>query len=149
MTGIIPWEQPLPDDPPIRVHARDLMVGNIVLHESPFFSGTLSSIHQVTGVFCDRVEHYKNDNVFDDYTSPYESIFGIPLDDEWLQRLGFVKAHYGYDYLMGGHFNLFYGPAKQFLSCYKENIASDLPIKSVHQLQNIYYALTGLELNYR
>jgi hypothetical protein len=74
----------------------------------------------------------------------------IPLTPEILERCGFVKTIYGWD-SVNTSFN-FYQARKDslLLPCFKENVCGDnsFPIKHLHQLQNLFFALTGQELNY-
>jgi hypothetical protein len=86
------------------------------------------------------------------YTTPFDP---IPLTEEWLLKLGFKQC--GYEMLSWKHetllpsFNLdginwadFDEPDYQFLN-YK--VADEiLRIDYVHQLQNLYFTLTGEEL---
>ena len=62
----------------------------------------------------------------------------IPLTEEWLKRFGFgLCEHRGYvkgEFYIGLSFN-FYSDMASF------------KVNSVHQLQNLYFALTGEELN--
>ena len=65
----------------------------------------------------------------------------IPLTEEWLLNFGYIKN--GSNYIIQGH-SIFV--CNDLLMCDKNGIV----LKSVHQLQNLYFALTGgkeLELN--
>ncbi len=101
----------------------------------PKSSGTVSLLHK-------RDEY----NQFDEFIAP------IPLSAEWLERFGFGKSdehemghnhrddfHFYYDY----HFKRFRiesGHAS------KVEYHQVLDIQYVHQLQNLYYSLTGKDL---
>jgi len=66
---------------------------------------------------------------------------GIPLTEEWLVRLGFkFKNGYGYTFVRG-----------YVTKSDKYWIYHDICVKInyVHQLQNLYFALTGTELTYK
>ena len=74
----------------------------------------------------------------------------ILLTDEWLLRFGFNEDHYG-DYYREYNIN----PDKHFHSYFELTQMSnksyqireyDIYIAYVHQLQNLYFALTGEEL---
>lgn len=76
----------------------------------------------------------------------------IPLTEEWLLRFGFVKKdnyfHIEHDYFGGYAYDLRnYCLTKCYPSGINEFHSSD--IKHVHQLQNLYFALTGTELELR
>jgi hypothetical protein len=65
----------------------------------------------------------------------------IPLTEEWLLKFGFKKVE-GWD-------DMFYFEIGNF-QVYEYNVSgfefNDFDIKHVHQLQNLYYALTNEEL---
>jgi len=72
----------------------------------------------------------------------------IPLTAEWMEEFGFVKdEHYG-TYCLGdycvspnyGDFRFMNDPCSDALSYWITNV------KWVHQLQNLYFAITGKEL---
>tara|TARA_R110000796_G_scaffold202799_1_gene319086 strand:+ start:299 stop:649 length:351 start_codon:yes stop_codon:yes gene_type:complete len=66
----------------------------------------------------------------------------IPLTEEWLERFGFEYSDLNGD---SGLWKIppfqIYGKYNQFIYDYK------LDVNYVHQLQNLYFALTGEELN--
>jgi len=87
-----------------------------------------------------------------DYDSGYQFIIGqvkdfkpIPLTEEWLIRFGFDKKgeqyFKGYCYEIGMMLN---SNNEWYID---DGIRTfDLPLKYVHQLQNLYHSLTGEEL---
>ena len=91
------------------------------------------------------------------FNSGFDLITPIPLTEEWLVKLGFDKKENGYykDF-SGGSMRVDENIIALFIgSEYALNIAMDydfveLPneIPKVHQLQNLYFALTGEELTY-
>lgn len=82
----------------------------------------------------------------------YEDLHPIPLTEEWLLKFGFSiinenSAGKRYGYVIGGVFNS--GLTFTFWKTTKEAgkfFRGDLELKSVHQLQNLYFALTNNEL---
>jgi hypothetical protein len=76
----------------------------------------------------------------------------IPLTEEWLFKFGFEKTHL-FDtvlYISNTNFHISFNNSIYQLN-YKENPKSHwLPVckdlKYIHQLQNLYFALTGEEL---
>lgn len=76
----------------------------------------------------------------------------IPLTEDWLLKLGFTEYHYSDD-IWGWVFNYF-GYINEYqirihnsFIEYQENpILLNKSIEYVHQLQNLYFALTGEEL---
>jgi hypothetical protein len=74
------------------------------------------------------------------------SLKPIPLTEEWLLRFGFLRQHDGLVFYKNGHFiepnntvNLFDFYTGDYGDWY-------VTIEHVHQLQNLYFALTGEEL---
>ena len=85
----------------------------------------------------------------------YEELEPIPLTEEWLLKFGFHKHH-------GEYYNetiaIWEKGYLWYFSIYPlEDMEDELPdmsahrtghyVKCVHQLQNLYHALTGEELN--
>ena len=76
-----------------------------------------------------------------DYITP------IPLTEEWLLKFGFFEDN---TYLNIGEVRYYIGEFGTYLDeqvWWNEEIISD-HIKHVHQLQNLYHALTNEELNH-
>jgi hypothetical protein len=86
-------------------------------------------------------------------------IHGIPLTEEWLLKLGFIKysgrtktwrngrqfiSKYYRHYSNVDYFSLTFHVMYDMITL--NNYNSRLDIKYVHQLQNLYFALTGKEL---
>ena len=75
------------------------------------------------------------------YTLYFEDVYGLKLTEEWLVKFGFVYKSYGYgdsewkQWWFNGYFINGFRCA-----------TSNIEIKSVNQLQNLYFALTGEEL---
>jgi hypothetical protein len=67
-----------------------------------------------------------------------EGIEPIPLTDDWLRKFGFKKVAEN-DFILG-KFSLYY------VLYYDGYRVSEIIPKYVHQLQNLYFALTGEEL---
>lgn len=70
----------------------------------------------------------------------YDDLMAIPLNEEWLLKFGFELIN-GNKY-RNGHIELLDGPNH----CYEYFYGGFTKIKYVHQLQNLYFALTGEEL---
>ena len=77
----------------------------------------------------------------------------IPLTNEILLKTGFKYNETDEEYTIGSiDFESAQEDADRYFSLWSENkedfecYFSDIPIKSVHQLQNLYFALTGEEL---
>lgn len=95
-----------------------------------------------------------------DYKAAYENLTPIPLTEEWLLSFGFEKLPSETDSKYHGNNALNFGYPVLFLNRYeylatnsKGNSSGNLFLnglkiecKYVHQLQNLYYALTGQKL---
>ena len=68
----------------------------------------------------------------------------IPLTEEWLRRLGFERGNCGEIVLFNKVFTIEVEDNKFWFGCDCHSIERE--IKHVHQLQNLYFALTGEEL---
>jgi hypothetical protein len=69
---------------------------------------------------------------------------GIPLTEDWLVKLGFVK--YGVMFHLPPLTIIFNSEKKQFIVYIGLDESTSYYPKFVHQLQNLYFALTGEEL---
>lgn len=133
--------------------AEELRIGNLVWTD---YSGEML----VSAIMDDKKNQYlclrKNEN-FPDGRYIIGDVSGIPLTEEWLVRMGFnntaikwmdksvsnpvfiKKDKYYLEFVDGEYyFNLFFGMSN--------NPVHLTAIKYVHQLQNLYFALTGEEL---
>ena len=117
-----------------KISAQDLRIGNLVLLNGEYHTVRVSSL-----LMCNHLKP-------------------IPLTPELLERCGFVKEpprHYtlvlskevnGIEQL-----SIYFGDDGEILfqqlvgGGYYQGV--DVPVSSLHQLQNIYYALTAIELD--
>jgi len=106
--------------------ATELRIGNYVVGDS----GTPYRIE--LSDFADWYNDH-NSHEYGDHVKP------IPLTEEWLTRFGFVKEKGSY--IMGVHQSRFSGLMK-----FKFDPLDITRVKYVHELQNLYFALTGEEL---
>ena len=114
--------------------ANELRIGNIV--GCDIQSVTVKAINDETCV-C-------HNGSGKPYVLHLEDLFGMKLTEEWLLKFGFEKdnmlnilyylKNFGYVCLLENEPSIFR----------KEGI--EIKIKHVHQLQNLYFALTGEEL---
>ena len=72
-----------------------------------------------------------------------ENTKGILLTEEWLNKFGFISNPYE-DRYEKDDFHIHCDKTKGFLDLWVTNCRLDL--KYVHQLQNLFFALTGYEL---
>lgn len=81
-------------------------------------------------------------------SATYALLNPIPLTPDILEKCGFVRVSVGYN-LKNSVFSLYQSnnPNRQnILPCWNEQICSDVPVKYLHQLQNLIFTLTGSEL---
>ena len=74
-----------------------------------------------------------------------EELEPIPLTEEWLEQFGFEKVVNGLFAIDLFHYNL--KEYRLYISKNESNEVDFVEIKHVHSLQNLYFALTGEELN--
>lgn len=117
--------------------AEELRIGNLVLYQ-----GDPKIIVGITE------EHPYIDDITFDYLD-WDEIKPIPLTEEWLLNLGFTtdpKHHvlcYDLGLLSIELPNKFHSSGRAYFNSWA--ILNEMP-KHVHQLQNLYFALTGQEL---
>ena len=73
----------------------------------------------------------------------------IPLTEEWLERFGFsVRKSLGFEaYDLDDTYTIYYNTtATPYGFELSFGVDFEIEIKHVHQLQNLYFALTGEEL---
>jgi hypothetical protein len=119
--------------------ASELRIGNLIL-----LSYATSGIFRITEIAKDRCMFYDDLNKFSSGTIlPY--IQPIPFTEEWLLKFGAISNFYKDRYEL---------PVKNefiFIDCDQSRtpnlwMAKYPHIKHVHQLQNLFHAITGEEL---
>ena len=128
--------------------ATDLRIGNLVtdkwsVGKYPF------KIVSIGKNIC----HYFGNQEF---SAKYEDLEPIPLTEEWLLKFGFEKAKHshGYDcYIKDGFdFDIVSHGRYWVLAIYTDESCTDSlyfahgRFEYVHQLQNLYFSITGSEL---
>jgi hypothetical protein len=87
-----------------------------------------------------------NSDDWDFYSTPEISrLKGVPLDEEWLLDFGFINDTAFYTKECLGLVKM----KRDYFSPYVNNMIQgwiDIELKYVHQLQNLYFALTQTEL---
>jgi hypothetical protein len=117
------------------IQANELRIGNLVC----FIDETGASPDYIeTNVGMMEIQHaIKNNDFFQ----------GIPLTEEWLVRFGLMdKPSYKAFHIGSMEFDI----PSMIGGCLDNELGLDqensIHIQSVHQLQNLYFALTGEEL---
>ena len=107
--------------------ANELRIGNLVLSQ-----WENNKIHKVRGQDIFDLEQGIDSNSFQP----------IPLTEEWLLKFGFNKGKFNYKWQYG---NFIYDQKLKLWVWFGVQI-HDYLIENVHQLQNLYFALTAQEL---
>lgn len=83
----------------------------------------------------------------------YEDIFPIPLTEEWLRRLGFEDNKIRHSYYLELMVRKYITSTQGWIdNAWRVDILDTIPcalgfhFKYIHQLQNLFYSLTGEEL---
>ena len=136
--------------------ANELRIGNIVDRTCRRGDVYLPAnypmkVYEITSFECLLYDIKKHPSQLK--TMPVEGlrdVFGIPLTEEWLLKFGFLSDGDGFLkdikhnelFIHLNHFN-----EVIFQIGYKDNWSMNMSIRYVHQLQNLYFALTGEELS--
>jgi hypothetical protein len=117
--------------------ANELRIGNLV------------SLPGVEIEYCEVLELGKIRANISGGSFRYHAFLPIPLTEEWLVRFGFEKLWYDDNGLKLPYYR-FNDPEYVFdldyEFCYTREDGGYIRVKSIHQLQNLYFAMTGEEL---
>lgn len=144
------------------IQARELRIGNFIFDDEGLFSKVIGFTPFDHSSRCDEdegceilIDIYMPDTVLKERIVESKLASPIPLTPEWLERCGFEFLPFDkgvslFDYFKkSDNFELFilhkgvkceYQPGVFY---YKDE---NHPIKYLHQLQNLYFTLTGEEL---
>lgn len=131
------------------MEAKNFRVGNLVMSNELACNCEPNKILEIAGVGLDL--DFNNGT-----TQNYVGISGIPLNKEWLNNFGFNDEEYKQGYI-GVEFKTnmildFVLSKPKFMGKWQDFYAYELgqhrfvPLKYVHQLQNLFFAITGTEL---
>lgn len=125
------------------VRASELRLNNIVQDEH----GIIQYVYRIWQNGAELVEEQDGDN---DLDYPEDEIFPVKLTEEWLLKFGFEKklncSNMIY-YILAGKCLLEYNLTHNIADIVRKvHLDLFIDIKYVHQLQNLYFALTGEEL---
>lgn len=118
------------------VKSNELRIGNII--EFPFIGGNVEVIGVALRV--DNVLFIQSKLTTSTFFELPEKYKPIPITEEWLLKFGFDKIE------NGTYLNKFYVTIVSGYCVFWITDTYSVAIKYVHQLQNIYFALTGEEL---
>ena len=114
------------------IKASDLRIGNLVISSSKIIAIESIDKYGVNVFYCR--------DYGEEYWCLHDNLTPIPLTEEWLLKFGFEKS------IIGMRLNVFL--FSDGVMCIPDGQeARELPhIKYVHQLQNLFFALTDKEL---
>lgn len=114
---------------------NELRIGNIVM------------AHRHIGAITEIGEVMKGNSIIDgeewSFSLSMNYINPVPLTEKWLKRFGAVYKEKHDHFDLNGYTILCMKNECIILNC-----GNDLSIEYVHQLQNLYFVLTGEELTY-
>jgi hypothetical protein len=121
--------------------ANELRIGSIIEYQSKTIT--------VTGIIGNTIYHGEG---FDSNIGSYEVFNPIKLTEDWLLKAGFEVVYDSeftkrLDFIKDNRFDFFINKQNETISGirFKGNTFFN-EVKHVHQLQNLYFALTGNEL---
>lgn len=113
------------------IQANELRIGNLLSYRNNVVKINLSDI----------------DYVYTDNTGSQKYFKTIPITEEWLLKFGFDKSNrIDFGELKPCYANFSFALMIRHNSYFIDWIGGNTEIKYVHQLQNLYFALTGEEL---
>lgn len=125
-----------------QLSAKDLRLGNNLQDEI----GNIYTVRRLNTEDDDDILVNEKMNL---KTLNYD-VFGIPLSEDVLLKLGFEKySAENFKHQKVDKLRAYLQPIRNGYGIYLEGCYSLPNIKSVHQLQNLYYALTGEELTFK
>lgn len=127
------------------INAKELRVGNKVSILQGFEV-------EVVGIYEDEILTDFEGNEGDYFNDKEEDVSGILLTEEWLLKYGFYKREYqidGCDVYQKGQWRVALNYEQEYFVLYDRIISPTwelLRLKYVHQLQNLFFALTDEDL---
>lgn len=125
------------------MEAKDFRIGNMVSYYHPEVEGIDPLIGHVMNIDEEDIMVAE----YQDVSLKSYTIGGVFLTLEWLKKLGFKhSSHFGNGYLLN---NLVLAGDKENKKFYLiDTSRRPSQIKYLHQLQNLYFDIHGVELSY-
>ena len=114
----------------------ELRIGNLV-----DLGNRIAKISEIYHKACTVLDIEETQDTIEDY----ERIKPIPLTEWWLLKFGFEKNENNQFILMDGDVDILFNKDLNGWTCDDINFSINQTLY-VHQLQNLYFALTGEEL---
>ncbi len=122
--------------------ARELRIGNYINPKFPM---------KVVNIFPDEVNADFEGNEGDVFEFKNEDIEGVPIDEEWLLELGIKDGFLKFNYSEMG-LNIERAQSTNYWIIkigYGNEFRPLVALEYRHQLQNLYFSLTGEELEFK
>ena len=124
------------------MNALELRLGNII-KDTRHPERECTVFRLTCGVDFNITYHYSKSNELSYSKENINALQPVPITEEWLRKLGFVAEGINYHtFSKNGSTVLLQTDGRVFYL----TTCSDVEFKYVHQLQNLYYAITGNEL---
>lgn len=124
---------------------NEIRIGNWIHHKATWSYRQLDPPNE-----CDFQWDTQDWYALGECTLSLDDIEPIPLTEEWLCKFGFTQISGKQEYFkpfQGRYHNVLLGGLEPIYKMgYSDDGIIQLPIYYIHQLQNLYYALTGEEL---
>lgn len=120
------------------IDVKELSIGNYVLYKDN--KAEISGIN-LGHIFARTFyKEAKTQTSLENKSLSIEECYCIPITEELLLECGFEKHQ-------GGNDTVYYNPLLELDAHFRlKGVSYNVQVKSLHQLQNIYFALTGEEL---
>lgn len=130
------------------IYVKELRIDNFVMCKNEICRINMinrGDVVEVSTIDSDSIKECFVEEILSD------RIYPIPLTEELLLKCGFIEIRSdskGYIYNINGvnFIRCFFDTPSFFVETKEENQLFDKPIDFLHQLQNIYFDLTGKEL---
>ena len=122
------------------MRAQDLRIGNLVNYGINIVP--IKSIHIESVLKDSAVVYIELNKKLSHYCVNIEDISPIPLTEDWLLKFGFESNPYQ-DRYENGKIHIECDKTKEITQLWIDGMPH---IQFIHQLQNLYFALTGEEL---
>lgn len=130
------------------IQAKELRIGNWVINRERYWSGKSTQFRDFDANVLEIFEDKLKINVDMEYQD-YSCIHPIPLTKDILLKCGFKDRASFNEVIFESaftHYSIILMNEKYHLHCEDEDEHFNFRIESLHQLQNLYFALTGKEL---